>query len=165
MQILCKPVLVYVCGCGGASGRGLGEGQGCVCYVNTLKATDMKGRGREKERPHPVTYILFPPGPTVFCSCCGLKSRGTCWEDWSQYRSLLWKLQSSHFSNVNIHFFLTCYRNHLLCYKIIAFSQSRPSLTAQRQFRLQVIQSTSQRHCVTLKRIIVNELKNVKIKL
>ena len=36
-----------VCVCGGASGGGLGEGQGCVYNVNTVKATDTKGRGRE----------------------------------------------------------------------------------------------------------------------
>lgn len=56
---------ICVCGCAGASGRGLGEGQGCVCYVNTLKATDMKGRERERKRglirSHISSSLPAPP--------------------------------------------------------------------------------------------------------
>lgn len=53
--------------CVGPEGAGgPGEGQGCVYNVNMVKATDMKGRGRERGGPHPVPYILFQLFPLYF---------------------------------------------------------------------------------------------------
>ncbi len=74
---VCGCVCVCVCVCvwwGQWRGGRLGEGQGCVYNVNTVKATDTKGRGKERGGPHPVPYILFQI--IVLCSCCSPKTRG-----------------------------------------------------------------------------------------
>lgn len=51
-------VCVCRCVCVGPAEGVLGEGQGCVYNVNTVKATDTNGRGKERRAPSGAVYPL-----------------------------------------------------------------------------------------------------------